>query len=307
MLNTKIVLAGIGLAGLVMGTAAGCGAQTNAEATTAVGGSPSQSVSAPKSGTPASPHTKTPRPVTFHTLAQPTPKNPLKVLVIGDSLGEDLQDGLLDVAGKSSSLDIIPASYGSSGLINTKFYNWPRELAADLTKYHPQLVYMMFGANDSYSFYQNGRYVAFGSAYWRQVYGGRANSLIVQAQRAGARVIWVGEPIMSTSSVLSNAKMQTLNALYASEVNKHRAIAQFVPTWKLFQNAQGSFTQYMNDSAGTSVMVRDPDGVHIAPPAGDELIASYLLYHTQQLEKVSLCVNGSDLWTQYPLKGCSVK
>ncbi len=307
MLNIKTWAAVAGLAALVVGSS-GCGTFSNAvAASTKLSTTTAHHHVTPSKKKPARPIKKKShgvKPVSLAPLTQPTPQKPLKVLVIGDSLAEDLQYGLMDVAGSHSSLKIIPAAYGSSGLINTAFYNWPKMLALDLKRYHPQLVYMMLGANDSYSFYQNGRAVVFGTPYWRQVYGGRANGLIAQAQRAGAHVIWVGEPIMSWNSVLSNPKMQTMNALFSFETKRHPAIATFIPTWKLFQNAQGSFTEYMTDSAGLRVMVRDPDGVHIAPPAGDELLASYLLYRTEQLEKVSLCVTGSDLWTQYPLHAC---
>lgn len=243
----------------------------------------------------------------FTRLVQPQPTHPLKVLVIGDSLGEDLQYGLEDIAGSSSDLDIIPKAYGSSGLINTAFYNWPKMFAQYLRQYHPQLVYVVLGTNDTYGFYASGQYVAYGSALWRKVYGGRVNGLLVEAQHAGAHVIWVGLPIMSRQSVLSDPKVRTMNALIASEVRRHPAIAAFVPTWKLFAGPQGQFEEYMKDSEGVEVMVRDPDGVHIAPPAGQELLASYVLSQTEQVAHVALCVNGSDLWRQYALKACPAR
>ncbi len=240
-------------------------------------------------------------------LSRPTPANPLKALVIGDSLGEDLQYGLADVAGSTGSIRIIEGAYGSSGLVNVSYYNWDKVFARDLATYHPQLVYVLFGGNDSLSFDQGGQFVTFGSALWRRDYGARVNFIITEAERAKARVIWVGLPIMSRSSDLSNARMVTLNALYRAEVAKHPEMAVFVPTWKLFRNSSGGFTEYMTDSAGETVMVRDPDGVHIAPPAGDELIASDVLYQTERLEKVSLCLSGSDLWSQYPMRRCPTR
>lgn len=238
-------------------------------------------------------------------LAQPSPTHPLRVLVVGDSLGEDLQYGMQDIAGQSSSLSITAAAYGSSGLVNEQYYNWPKVLETDLNRYHPQLVYVLFGGNDALSFDQGGQYVAFGSALWRQDYGGRVNTIISEILNAHAHLVWVGLPIMSNTSVLSNSRMQTLNALYQAEVDKHPSVATFVSTWNLYQNSQGQFSQYMVDSAGARVMVRDPDGVHIAPPAGQELIAGYVLRATEQAQHVSLCVNGSNLWNQYALPHCS--
>lgn len=296
----------LGAVGLLAGAAAGCGGSP-AQAAAPPSSGHHTSKAAPASSAVASDAAAASRVVGIKPLPKASPAKPLRVLVIGDSLGEDLQNGLNYVAGSNSSMKITAAAYGSSGLVNLAYHNWPKIFAHDLAVYHPQLVYVLFGANDSYSYYQNNQAVVFGGALWRKDYGGRVNTILNEAARAHAHVIWVGLPIMSTSSVLSNPKMQTLNGLYKAEVKRHKAIAAFVPTWKLFQNAAGQFTQYMNDSAGTSVMVRDPDGVHIAPTAGDELIASYVLYHTEKLEKVSLCVNGQDVWTQYPLRACSTK
>jgi hypothetical protein len=286
----------------MMGGAAGCGTLTAQAASTSH--ISHRAASTHHTAKPAAAHKIHPG---FTPLPKASPARPLKVMVIGDSLGEDLQYGLADIVGSSSSVDLIQEAYGSSGLVNLAYHNWPVIFEALLRQYHPQLVYVEFGANDSYSYYQNGRYVPFGSVLWRKDYGGRVNQILNEAVRAHAHVIWVGLPIMSGTSVLSNVKMQQMNALFASEVRRHPAMAAFVPLWKLFQNRQGQFTEYMTDSAGTSVMVRDPDGVHIAPPAGQELMASYVLYRTEQLGKTSLCVNGSDLWTQYPLHACPAK
>lgn len=299
----KLWLGTIGIAVLVMTGASGCGAAAVKAASPPISHHTPHRRSAPA---PQPAARKAKRPLDFAPLPAASPAKPLKVMVIGDSLGEDLQYGLADVAGRSSSVNIIEQAYGSSGLVNLAYHNWPVIFAQDLRKYHPQLVYVEFGANDSYSYYQNGQYVAFGSALWKRDYGGRVNEMLSEAIRAHARVIWVGIPIMSTHSVLSDVKMQQLNALYASEVRRYPTMAAFVPTWTLFQNSQGQFTEYMKDSAGTSVMVRDPDGVHIAPPAGQELLGSYVLYRTESIAKISLCVTGSDLFARYPLHRCPV-
>lgn len=261
-----------------------------------------------KSKTPTAPKTVAPTPPPAPVAAafpEPTPARPLKILVIGDSLGEDLQDGLIDIAGSSSSVQVIPAAVGSTGLVNVAYYNWPNVLKADLSRYHPQVVMVLIGGNDALSFVQNGQFVGFGTALWRHDYGARVNALINEVESYGARVVWVGLPMMSPTSVLSNTSIEELNAVYAQEVKAHAAMATFIPTWSLFQNAQGQFAEYLTDSAGTQVMVRDPDGVHIALPAGAELIGSYVMWHLEQTEGISVCLNGSDLWNQYHFNSCS--
>lgn len=236
------------------------------------------------------------------TLAQPTPTHPLTILVAGDSLGEDLQYGLEDVVGASPDVRIIPVAVGSSGLADPAFVNWPVLLAHDLTRYHPQLVMMLFGGNDAVSFDENHRLVAFGSPLWQQDYGQRVARMIGEARHSGAQVLWMGLPIMSPGSVLRNRSMEILNALYQKEAAVHPGTA-YVSTWKLYQPPRGGFTEYLTDGAHQSVMVRDPDGVHIAPPYGQQLIADLALTRLQQLAKISVCVTGSNPWPAFPL-GC---
>jgi hypothetical protein len=298
----KVVRKMAGVVGViaVVGWASGCGAP--ATGTVAA----THRVSAPaakRRRTPVKRRSERPR----MGLPQPTLAHPLKILVIGDSLGEDLEYGLMDITGTHSNVEVIGRAVGSSGLLNTNFYNWPRALNEELAQYHPALVMVMMGTNDAWSFYQDNQYVQFGSALWRRDYGARVVQIINEARHAGARVIWVGLPVMGPNADVPNTSVATLNNLFAEEARLHPQVDTFISTWSLFRNAQGQFTEYLTDSEGMTVVVRDPDELHIAPPAGDELIASYVLATLGRLEHISLCLSGSDLWTQYHLARCSAK
>ncbi len=257
----------------------------------------------------ATPKAKAPpkkaKPVARPGVVQPTPKHPLNILVIGDSLGEDLMYGMEDIVGNSKVIHIIPKAVGSTGLVNTSYYNWRATLNQDLNRYHPGLVVVLLGGNDALSFYQGGKVVDFGSPLWHKDYGGRVAALMTEAQRHHVPMVWVGLPIMGPNAVLSNHSMMLENSLYAAEARKHPGTA-FVPSWKVFQEG-GHYVTSMTDNQGVSVLVRDPDGVHIALPAGGELIASWTLWNIERIEHISICINGSNLWNTYPLHACGVK
>jgi hypothetical protein len=298
--------------GAVLGLAAGCGntpVRTLANRRAIKSTSTKRAKSAKEHASP-SPKTKSsPRPVPFASgswsFSQPSLANPLKILVIGDSLGEDLQDGLLDIAGTSSNVTIIPAAVGSTGLANVAYYNWPKVLEQDLLRDHPQVVMVLIGGNDAVGFMQNRQPVEFATAQWRQAYGARVNSIIDEARQAKARIVWVGLPLMAKGSVLPNPLIQDLNAVYTSQVAKNPGAATFISTWSLFRTPDGQFAEYLPDSQGQSVMVRDPDGVHIAPPAGQELIAAYVMTQFTRLAHITVCMNGTNLWNQYSFPHCS--
>lgn len=204
-------------------------------------------------------------------LAQPSVKRPLSLLEIGDSLGEDLGMGLHDVLGAHHDVRLYTRAVGDTGLANVNYYNWPAVLETDLRTLHPGLVVVFLGGNDAQGFDVGQRPALFGTAFWKSQYAARVAKVLSEARAAHAAVLWVGMPIMASSTFSS--EMSEINAIYAAAVAKDKA-AHYYSTWKLFSNSAGAYTQYLPGPNGTSLEVRDADGVHIAPTAGTDLVAS---------------------------------
>ncbi len=246
--------------------------------------------------------TKAPTPA-LPPLPEPTAQKPMTVLVVGDSLGEDLGMGLRDLIGAQPDVRLYTDAVGSTGLVDTAYYNWPAALANELRRYRPELVVALFGGNDALSFDQGGSYVPFGSTLWREDYGGRIAAMLRESRQAGARVVWVGLPMMAPASVLSNRSMEELNAVYAAEAAANRGVA-YVSTWSLFATPQGQYAADLRDSAGQIEVVRDPDGVHIAPSAGTDLIATAVLAGIDAAEGIRLCPRTAGMWQGLLPKEC---
>ena len=125
----------------------------------------------------------------------PTAANPLRVLIVGDSLGLDmggpLQDDLADTGVVNAALD----ARESTGLTRPDYFNWPAELAADLKTVQPQVVVIMIGANDAQDFLGPPD-VPYTSPQWNTLYAQRVAQFMQIAQSGGATVIWVGMPPM---------------------------------------------------------------------------------------------------------------
>jgi hypothetical protein len=117
------------------------------------------------------------------------------------------------------------------------------------------------------------------------------------------QVIWVGLPIMAQDSVLSNQSIKTLNAVYRSEARQHPGVT-FLPSYKLFENKAGQFTEYLTNPSGMTTIVRDTDGVHIAPPAGQELVASDVLGTLDRLDHLHICPDAGDYWPEFTQASC---
>jgi len=201
---------------------------------------------------------------------QPTAAKPLTILDVGDSLGEDLGLGLGYTMGTNRLVRIVQAAHGDSGLARPDYYNWPAVLEAELSEYHPQIVTILIGGNDAQNFLVNNEAVVFGTAQWHTIYSQRVALMMRETLKAGAKMLWVGLPIMQDPTF--GASMQMLNAIYKTQAGLHPGVT-FFPTWKLFSNAEGQYSAYLTNSSGQTVLARDSDGIHIAPPGGCDIIA----------------------------------
>ena len=219
-------------------------------------------------------------------LPQPTASKPMTILDVGDSLGEDLGLGLGYTLGTNPLVHVVQAAHGDSGLARPDFYNWPAHLAALLSEYHPEVVTLLIGGNDSQSFDADNQVVVFGTSLWRTIYTQRVDLMMSEAQKAGAKLLWVGLPIMQDPAF--GASMETLNAIYKAQAALHHV--EFMSTWALFSNAQGQYSAYLTNSSGQTVLARDPDGIHIAPPGGCDIVAVAAIKQIEKLWHVKLNV-----------------
>jgi len=201
-------------------------------------------------------------------MTQPTAERPLTIVEVGDSLGEDLGFGLGDYEFASDPfVRVIQAAKGDTGLARPDYYNWPAELESLLHEYRPGIVIVFIGGNDAQNFIQGSQYAGFGGAIWHRLYAARVALMMSEALHGGARVVWVGMPIMQDPGF--SAEMQMLNSIYQAEAARHPGVIYF-SSWSVFCNAEGQYTASAT-IGGQYVLLRDPDGVHIASGGGDLL------------------------------------
>jgi uncharacterized protein len=220
-------------------------------------------------------------------ITQPSPAHVLTILDIGDSIGEDLGSGLSDELGNVADVKLIDDSVGDTGLANLGYYNWLAELPTEIAKYHPQAVVIMLGGNDGQAFQSGTTVVQFGTPLWHRIYEARVAELMAEATNAGARVIWVGLPVVGPTADLSNSDIEAQNAVYAAAAAENPAVT-YVSSWKLFENAAGQYSTYLSIPGQGLVQVRDADEVHLDPTGGTDLIGSYVVAQMERAWHVRL-------------------
>ena len=234
--------------------------------------------SKPASGHAGGPVTTTPSTVPPNPKL-PTVANPLRVLVVGDSIGLDMGGPLqADLAGTGVVNAALDARE-STGLTRPDYFNWPAELAADLKSAQPQVVVVMIGANDAQDFLGPPD-VPYSSPQWNAEYAQRVAQFMQIAQSGGATVVWVGMPPMQDAGL--NAQMADLDAVAQHQASVASPPVTFLSTQKTLGTAQGGYTAFVTNAAGQIVNVRAPDGTHLTS-GGGQVVAQQVINELQTL------------------------
>lgn len=203
----------------------------------------------------------------------PTPAMPLKVLIVGDSVGLDLGQPLVNALAAYGDVTTYLDGRIDTGLSRPDYFNWPAELQIDLTNQQPNLVVVMIGANDPQGLVTPNGSLTFGQPGWDAEYSGRVAAFIGEANAAGAHVLWVGMPPMQNPGL--DAALTHLNSLVQIQVAAAKdGGASYLSSTPSLGDAKGAYAAFLPDASGAEINVRTPDGIHLTPGGGARLAAA---------------------------------
>jgi hypothetical protein len=213
---------------------------------------------------------------------KPTPKprfttaQPLRVWVAGDSLAQVPGEGLERIS--HVPLDVLPVeSRLSTGLARPDLYNWYTRFRQVISKLHPRVAVLSFGADDAHDYFAGvpaGTKVGpLGSPSWSAEYRRRVDGVTREFDAAGIYVVWLGLPIPDGPGFKKSFPI--VNAVLEQVVRAHPQGAAYVDTWHLLDDAHGRYTAYLRVH-GQLTLMRLPDGVHYTAAAGDLIAQSVL-------------------------------
>jgi hypothetical protein len=221
---------------------------------------------------PVAPQPTAPTPVTapdgLAPLAVPTAAAPLRLLVVGDSLGIDVGQPLVNDLASTGVVSAVLDGHIDTGLARPDYFDWQSELQGDLARYQPQVVVVFIGANDPQNFIDGSSALTYGTPAWNAAYAKRVGTFMDEAAAAGARVLWIGMPPMADPVL--NAKMEAVNGIDQGQAALHRGVSYFA-SWSVLSDPQGRYAPFLPDASGSEVQIREPDGTHIAPSGAQRL------------------------------------
>ncbi len=221
---------------------------------------------------------------TTPTTAPPNPKMPtaaapLRVLIVGDSIGLDLGGPLQSDLAGTGVVNAALDARESTGLTRPDYFNWPAELTSDIKTTQPQVVVIMIGANDAQDFLGPPD-VPYTSPQWNTMYAQRVAKFMQIAESGGATVVWVGMPPMQSAGL--NAQMSDVNAVVQQQAALAHPAVTYLSTDHTLGTPQGGYTAFITNGAGQVVNVRTPDGTHLTP-GGGQVVAQEVIAELQTL------------------------
>jgi len=192
---------------------------------------------------------------------------PFTILIAGDSfvnggVGVELERALLGCV----STTVYRTSKPSTGLSRRDYFDWREEIKELLALRQPNVVYVMFGANDGQGIPLEGnKAVYYGTPEWDSLYFSRVSEFMDILSKENVEVFWIGNPIARSSDY--REKMEKLNSIYASSSAKYENI-KFISLWETLKDSKGNYSDYLPDNKGVMRLARESDGIHVTDFGG---------------------------------------
>lgn len=201
-------------------------------------------------------------------LRTPTAAEPLRILVLGDSLMIEIAPQL-EQALDGRPVDVREDYQAATGLARPDVINWPARVADDMEAHDPEVVVVGFGGNDAQDMATDDGRLARYSPEWAAEYQRRVAQVLNAIEQPGRTVYWIGLPVTTVTNI-ERAGPDMRRAI-RREVAA-RPWAHFVDSRETL-SPDGVYAAYLPDGSGNPVKVRQDDGVHANPAGAARVVA----------------------------------
>ncbi|MDP9075474.1 MAG: DUF459 domain-containing protein [Actinomycetota bacterium] len=212
----------------------------------------------------------------------PTAAQPLKVWLAGDSLMGTIAESFAAQVSANPLFKVTSSFKIGTGLARPDVYNWPAAINAEMASVNPDVVILIFGANDDQDLQAGGHQYSLQSEPWQAEYARRVNQVLDIAANGTRQVIWLGIPAVRRPRL--NKTKDLINNIVLTAAGQRPGVS-FVDVGPLVDDAGGGFATYLSDSSGKAVAVRESDGIHLTL-AGANRVTPVLLSTIDKLWSV---------------------
>ena len=204
------------------------------------------------------------------TQALPAQARSITVAVVGDSLANDLANGMEDIfAGKP--VNVFKQTRFATGLVRDDYYDWNGTVRNALKHGDANVLVVVMGGNDHQPIRIKGRRLDPLSKAWRAEYARRVAHFMKTVKQSRAKLYWVGLPDVRSEKLANGYR--AMNAIYKREAKKH-GIA-YIDIWNKFHPQDSAYSSCGKSLEGVKRKIRMDDGMHFTEP-GRKLFANYV-------------------------------
>lgn len=183
------------------------------------------------------------------------------ILILGDSMMvEGFGPKLTNDLSVYANLKVVRRGKYSTGLNRVDVFNWNKYSKELILEYRPEVVVVMFGANDSQNILdKQGNPFGLNDPEWDGIYSERVTEYMALISPMAERVYWIGQP--AARDGVFSGRLKHLNQIYENEAKKFPNI-RFISTWKRF-TLDGKYQVLVADDEGVLKRVKTDDGIHL--------------------------------------------
>lgn len=197
---------------------------------------------------------------------------PRRFLLVGDSMMEDFGPVLQRSLHRRKELKFVQAGKHSTGLTRPDYYDWPLNLRDYLKKHKPDVVVFFMGANDPQPIRENKKFYNTCSWEWQDAYSRRVKEMVDISMSHGARVLWVGLPVMGVTPL--DAHVKVINQVQKKACDESGV--PFVDTEPTLADQEGKFQSFIKDERNRLIRLRTKDKQHMTPAGNKILVEQFL-------------------------------
>ena len=198
----------------------------------------------------------------------------IQIALVGDSMmAVGLAPVLRRALAKEENVTVIRAYRSGTGLGRPDVFNWMEEYPKMRGIKKPHIIICAIGANDAQGFQIDRTVYAFGTPQWNAVYAERVRNFLNLLGQDGARIIWLGMPVMREPSF--SKRIMTVSTLTKSVVTEYPQVTWLDPN-PFINDAGTSFTQFRFNQKGQMIRLRGDDGIHLSDDGAAYLVPAIL-------------------------------
>lgn len=190
--------------------------------------------------------------------ASPAAAQGKQVVIVGDSIANDLSRGMRAYFAGSSRAKIVTKTRHSTGLVRTDYFDWFAHMRKVAQSTRGGVMVIVMGGNDRQAIRTNGRRLDRFSKAWLAEYERRAARFMDIAKKARAKIYWVGLPPVRSDIMTRHYRI--MNRIFRRQAAR-RGIA-YIGIWKAFTDAKGRYTSFGKNVNGVERRLRKKDGMH---------------------------------------------